>query len=110
MNERQKLGCLGETFAESVLQLDGYRTVERNYRCKEGEIDLIMEKENELYFIEVKTRRNQAFGTPGEAVDQRKQQHLRRAAGSYLQETGNFHRFYSFQVIEIGIMQIQEAF
>lgn len=110
MHSRQKLGCFGEDFAEQVLKLDHYRIVARNYRCKEGEIDIIAEKDDELFFIEVKTRRNQAFGTPAEAVDWKKQQHLRKAARQYLAETKNYHRFYSFQVMEIGVTQIKQAF
>ena len=110
MNDRQVFGRLGEDFAQQVLQLDGYEIVKRNYRCKEGEIDIIAEKDNELFFIEVKSRRNQNFGTPGEAVDGKKQQRLRRTAGCYLAETQNYRRFYSFQVIEIVVSQIMRAF
>ena len=110
MNERQRLGRLGEQFAEQVLLLDGYRIIERNFRCREGEIDLIAERGDELYFVEVKTRRGQAFGTPGEAVNWTKQQHLRRAARVYVGSTKNYHPYYSFQVMEIGIEQIKCAF
>jgi len=110
MNQKQKLGRLGEAFAEQVLCLDGYRIIERNFRCKAGEIDLIAEREDELYFIEVKTRRSQLFGSPAESVNYKKQQHLRKAARTYLAESKNYHRCYSFQVIEICIEQIKQAF
>ena len=110
MNQKQKLGRLGETFAEQVLSLDGYRIIERNYRCKDGEIDLIAERDDELYFIEVKTRRSQLFGRPSESVNYKKQQHLRKAARNYLAESKNYHQYYSFQVIEICIEQIKQAF
>lgn len=110
MNERQRLGYLGENFAEEILILDGYQILERNFRCKEGEIDIIAEKDDELFFIEVKTRRNQAFGDPCEAVDRRKIQHLRRAARLYFETRGSHCHFFSFQVIEIGFHQIKNAF
>ena len=110
MNERQKLGKIGETFAEQVLCLEGYRILERNFRCREGEIDLIADKGDELFFIEVKTRRNFTFGQPCEAVDQRKQINLRKAARAYVTKRKSYYQYYSFQVIEVGFQQIENAF
>ena len=110
MNERQKLGRLGEQFAEQLLCLEGYRILERNFRCKDGEIDLIADKEDELFFIEVKTRRNSAFGQPCEAVDLKKQMTLRKAARSYVTKKKCYYQYYSFQVIEVGVRQIENAF
>ena len=110
MDERKKLGKLGESFASKVLSLDGYSIVDRNYRCRYGEIDLIAEKEDELYFVEVKTRRGDAFGSPSDSVTAEKRMHIKRAAASYLSEHRSHHRFYSFLVVEIGVNTIENAF
>ena len=110
MNERQCLGRAGEQFASEVLQQGGYEILKRNFRCKEGEIDIIAQRENELFFIEVKTRRGAAFGAPCEAVDQRKRQHMRKAAAVFLSENRGPWEYYSFQVIEVGFNKIDNAF
>ena len=81
---RQILGKRGEAEAERVLKKDGYRIVERNYRCRYGEIDLIAIDGETLVFIEVKTRSNKEFGSPAEAVDLRKQGRIVRASMDYL--------------------------
>jgi putative endonuclease len=62
----------------------GYRLVERNYRTRRGEIDLILRKEGTLVFVEVKLRRGTGFGDPLEAVTPRKQATLRYLAERYL--------------------------
>ncbi len=62
----------------------GYRLVERNYRTRRGEIDLILRKRDTLIFVEVKLRRSLDFGDPLEAVTPHKQHTLRRLAEYYL--------------------------
>src|SRR5690606_16286623 len=64
----------------------GLRRRERNYRCKAGEIDLIMSQGDTLVFIEVRLRRNTRFASASESVDLRKQQKLIRAAQHYLMQ------------------------
>lgn len=110
MNEKQKFGSVGEDFAAEVLTLSGYDILQRNYRCRYGEIDLIAERDRELFFIEVKSRRNLNFGEPREAVTVEKRQHMRRAAAKFLSEQKCRWESYSFQVIEIGFHQIENAF
>jgi len=110
MNQRQQFGQAGEDFAAEVLKQSGYVIVARNYRCVSGEIDLIAEQGEELFFIEIKTRRDSAFGLPCEAVTEKKRQHLRKAAASFLSEHRCRWMTYSFQVIEIGFNQIENAF
>lgn len=110
MNEKQKFGRAGENFAAEVLSLSGYDILQRNYRCRYGEIDLIAERQRELFFIEVKSRRNLNFGEPREAVTVEKRQHMRRAAAKFLSEQKCRWESYSFQVIEIGFHQIENAF
>lgn len=73
MNERGKLGKEGEDRACAYLETCGYRIVERNFRCRSGEIDIVAAEERGgiICFVEVKTRRGCAFGLPKEAVDRR---------------------------------------
>lgn len=110
MNERQRFGCAGENFAAEVLQLSGYEILVRNYRCREGEIDIVAQRERELFFVEVKTRRDAAFGFPCEAVNPQKQRHMRKAAAMFLSEYRGPWEAYSFQVVEVGFHQIVNAF
>ncbi len=82
---RQTLGKLGERLATNALERRGYRIVERNFRCRSGEIDLVAEEGQDLVFVEVKTRRGTSCGLPEEAVDGRKARKLREVAGHYLE-------------------------
>ena len=72
MNKRQT-GSEYEGLAAKWLEGHGYQIVERNYRCRQGEIDLIAEKDGYLVFVEVKYRRSSEAGDPAEAVDYWKQ-------------------------------------
>lgn len=82
---RQSLGKLGERLATNALERRGYRIVERNFRCRAGEIDLVAEEGLDLVFVEVKTRRGTSWGLPEEAVNDRKARKLRQVAGHYLE-------------------------
>jgi putative endonuclease len=108
--DRRTLGNLGEDFAAEVLQAQGYTILERNYRCKSGEIDLIAAKDGVIHFVEVKTRRSTAFGHPAESVTWEKQAKLRRAAQAYIQSHYRREPRQSFQVVEILFNQIEDAF
>lgn len=78
------LGSWGEDAAAKYLKRKGYRILEQNYRCKLGEMDLIASIRDEIVFIEVKTRQNQQYGLPCEAVNHSKIRHLKRIASWYL--------------------------
>jgi len=80
-----KLGVRGEALAWNFLRKQGYEIVEKNYRTRLGEIDVVARKQGTLVFIEVKTRRNHRFGLPEEAVDWKKRRKLARVAESFLQ-------------------------
>jgi putative endonuclease len=84
MDARPELGRRGEDLAESVFRRLGFDIVQRNYRCKHGEIDLIARRGRILVFCEVKTRTTDTWGTPAEAVGFRKQSRLRRLAAVWL--------------------------
>lgn len=81
---RQGLGRTGERLAAEALINRGYQIRERNFRCLHGEIDLVAEHEHDLVFIEVKTRRGNAYGSPEDAVTPRKQRKLVEVATYYL--------------------------
>jgi putative endonuclease len=81
---RQGLGRTGERLAAERLMQTGYCILERNFRCRYGEIDLIAEHQLDLVFVEVKTRRGSTHGLPEEAVDRRKQQKILQVAAYYL--------------------------
>jgi putative endonuclease len=83
--QRKSLGVRGEDMAVDFLKKKGYTILCRNYRCRSGEIDIVARKKKILCFIEVKTRRTRDFGTPQEAVTQRKQYKIGRVAQDFLQ-------------------------
>jgi putative endonuclease len=81
---RKKLGDWGESLAAEHLAAKGYEIVERNWRCREGEIDIVAWAGLQLVFVEVKTRRGQAMGSPEEGLTQRKAQRLVQLAARYV--------------------------
>jgi putative endonuclease len=83
-NDRQRLGAAGEAAVAHRYEQAGYEVLERNWRCREGELDLILCHRGTVVFCEVKTRSSDAFGTPAEAVTRGKQQKIRRLAHRYL--------------------------
>jgi putative endonuclease len=83
---RQTLGRWGENLAASYLIQKGFLVLERNFRTPYGEIDLIVQRENLLVFVEVKTRASDTFGLPEEAITPKKREHLVATARAYLQE------------------------
>lgn len=74
--------------AVRFLRRQGYRILQRNYRCPAGEIDIVAADRDELVFVEVKARRSTAFGRPEEAVTPTKARQIRRAALSYCHRHG----------------------
>jgi putative endonuclease len=77
-------GDYGETLACKYLQSLGYKIIERNYRIRGGEIDIIAQEKGDLVFIEVKTRHSHEFGTPGESITPWKINFLIRALQFYI--------------------------
>lgn len=101
-NTKQILGREGEKVAERYLKRKGYKLVERNYRCMAGEVDLIVLDRRVIVFVEVKTRSDDRFGTPFEAVEFRKQQKMIRAAQFFLNAKGLHQREARFDVVGIS--------
>ena len=81
---KKLLGREGEDLAARFLTKQGYRILERNYRTRSGEIDLIALHDGAVVFVEVKTRTSDAFGAPELAVTSRKQQRMIKAALAYI--------------------------
>ena len=88
MNDQMERGSWGEDRAARYLRLHGYRIVERNFRCRQGEIDIIARKGEFVAFVEVKQRKNADFGEAREFVTYAKQRRLIAAAEQWLVKTG----------------------
>jgi len=96
-------GKAGEDLVCAYLKKQGYEILERNFRTQVGEIDIIAADDGCLVFIEVKTRRNDAYGVPSEAVDYRKQQTISRVASQYIQKYLYFDMIMRFDVAEVWL-------
>ena len=100
-NARQLLGRKGEQMAAEALRERGYRIIEQNFRCRYGEIDLIAEEQDDLVFVEVKTRRGTAYGRPEEAVTWAKRRKLAEVASYYLDVRSVGDRPWRIDVVAI---------
>jgi putative endonuclease len=95
------VGSAAETAAATFLRDRGYHVLERNFRCRGGEIDLIALDGGTLVFVEVKMRRTLSRGAPIEAVTPLKQARVARAAQSYLAYSGRVFPRIRFDVISV---------
>ena len=101
---RMRTGKRGEALAADYLTDAGYRIIERNYRCHFGEIDIVAEEGETLVFIEVKSRRSEAYGDPQLAVGHEKQKKISRIAMHYLEEKRLRHRPARFDVVAVKLL------
>ncbi len=92
---------LREDRATKVLKKLKFTIITRNYRQKNGEIDIVAEDSDDLVFIEVKTRSSTKYGTPAEAVNFTKQQQIIRVAQEYISRHNLFHKNIRFDVITV---------
>ncbi|GAA1606778.1 YraN family protein [Actinoplanes couchii] len=99
--QRRAIGAYGERRAARLLEESGLELLQRNWRCAEGEIDLILRDGDDVVFCEVKTRRTAAFGPPAAAVDHRKVRRLRHLAARWLTESGVRAAKVRFDVVEV---------
>jgi len=79
-----KTGKLGEEIAGDYLKKQGYKILAQNFRTKYAEIDLLAKQKNELVFVEVRTKKGEAFGTPEESLNQKKLRKLWLNARGYI--------------------------
>lgn len=103
MNEKQQTGRKGEQLAAEAYQARGYAVLQRNFTTRQGEIDLILEKDGVLVFCEVKTRKQGALVGPAEAVDQRKRSRMTLAAQRWLQQQCLSEPLMRFDVAEVVV-------
>lgn len=102
MAHKDDLGRRGERLAAEHLEACGYRILDRNWRCSQGELDLIADDDGTLVFVEVKTRSGTGFGQPAEAVTPMKLARIGRLAGAWCAE--NRPRSRRMRVDVVGIV------
>ena len=98
---KQIEGRIGEELASKYLEGLGYKIICNNFRCTQGEIDIVASDKNELIFVEVKTRSSIKFGEAKEAVNQKKQKHIVNAVKYYLYKTRQENVNIRIDVIEV---------
>ncbi|MFH1367057.1 MAG: YraN family protein [Patescibacteria group bacterium] len=108
-NYRQKLGATGERIAAEYLKEKGYLIKDRNFRVREGEIDLIAEKNYEYIFIEVKTRTSPKFGPPEESVNLKKQEKYAAVIEKYLEKNRLKNALWHCEIISLMIDKKQNT-
>lgn len=104
MADKDQRGRAGEARAERHLIASGYRVLDRNWRCPQGEIDLVAARGCALVIVEVKTRRTELFGHPFAAIDGRKRARLWRLAAAWMREHPEHARGREVRLDAIGIV------
>jgi putative endonuclease len=103
-DSRKKLGEYGEKLALEHLFSLNYECLEKNWRCRSGELDIIMLEKDTLVFVEVRTRRLTGhFGSPQESVDIRKQRKVRETAQVYLHQHHKHDSKIRFDLISVEL-------
>ena len=97
------LGLLGEELAEKRLRASGYAILDRNWRTREGEIDIVAREGDVIVFVEVRARRTDTFGLPEESITFRKKERLLKAALAYIEEKGLFELDCRFDLIALEL-------
>jgi putative endonuclease len=103
VHPKDVLGRQGEQLAVEYLQQAGFRILDRNYRCSEGEIDIVAAERRVLVVCEVKTRSGVGFGTPIEAITRQKRSRLRRLAVRWVIAHGVI--FDELRVDVVGVLR-----
>ena len=114
---RQAFGELGERIAERWLRRRGWRVVQRRFRTGHRDIDLVVERDGTVAFVEVKARKGAEFGGPVQAVNYRKRKQLERSAMVWIDRHGQEAESYRFDVVgvllngaEVRICHVENAF
>jgi len=103
--KRRDVGILGEKLARDFLKRKGYRIIETNYRCPEGEIDIIARHGDFLAFVEVRTKTSLEFGSPEESITPAKMGRIKATASHYQQTHSNLPPLWRIDVVAIELNQ-----
>ena len=103
--DRVKVGRLGEKLAGRFLRDLGYQILTTNYRCPQGEVDIVAKDGDEVVFVEVRTRRSQAFGTPQESLTRPKIRRLVATCQDYLQGYGGADTNWRIDLVSVRLDQ-----
>ncbi len=103
--KRRDTGALGEKLAKDFLKKRGYHILETNYRCPEGEIDIVAKHKDYLVFVEVRTKRSLAFGSPEESITPAKKERMKAAAYHYQQTHNNLSSLWRIDVVAVELDQ-----
>jgi putative endonuclease len=107
--QKKELGAKGEEIAARYLKNLGYRILERNYRVRYGEIDIVAEQGTDLVFVEVKTRSGTLFGSPFDSVTVSKQRQLSKVALAYISKRNCHERSSRFDVVGVQLKNVNSA-
>src|SRR3972149_5966342 len=101
--KRRDTGILGEKLAKDFLKKRGYRILETNFRCPEGEIDIVAKHKDFLVFIEVRTKTSLEFGSPEESITPAKKERMRATAFHYRQRHHNLPLLWRIDVVAVEL-------
>jgi len=103
--KRRDTGILGEKLAKDFLKKRGYRILETNYRCPEGEIDIVAKHKDFLVFIEVRAKTSLKFGSPEESITLTKRERLRATAFHYQQTHNDLPLLWRIDFVAVELNQ-----
>ena len=109
---KKEIGKIGEDIATKYLIKKKYQIIQKNFICRQGEIDIIAlnQTKKELVFIEVKTRTNNKYGNPSESVNESKQKHIYRSAEYFIYKNRLEKMQIRFDIIEININSLKNIY
>jgi len=107
--KRKELGNAGEKLARDFLKKKGYKIREANYRCREGEIDIIARKKDCLVFVEVRTKASAGFGSPEESVTFAKKEKIIASALTYMSEHQDLPESWRIDFVAVELDQNGKA-
>ena len=103
--KRRETGILGEKLAGDFLKKRGYRILETNYRCPEGEIDIVARHKDCLAFVEVRTKKSLGFGSPEESITSVKKERMKATAARYRQTHDKLPQQWRIDVVVVELDQ-----
>ncbi|MFC1988084.1 YraN family protein [Chloroflexota bacterium] len=103
--KRRDTGILGEKLASYFLKKKGYHILDTNYRCSEGEIDIVAKHKDVISFVEVRTKTSLEFGSPEESITRAKKERMRATALYYQQTHKNLPLLLRIDVVAVELNQ-----